>query len=68
MNRIKAVREQRNITQTELAKRAGISQPFIHDLENGNRNARAETMRRIAEALGCSEDDLRGGRADGEAS
>ena len=65
MNRIKEVRERLKVSQLELARRAGVSQPFIHDLENENRNAKPETMRKIADALGCSVDDLKGGRVDG---
>ena len=58
MNRIKAVREQLQITQTELANRAKISQPFLHDLEHNKRGARPETMQRIAESLGVTVDEL----------
>lgn len=67
MNRIKTVREERRMSQNELAKRAGISQPFIHDLENGNRNAKPETWRKIADALGCTVDALKE-ESDGTAS
>ena len=59
MNRIREVREQLRISQIELARRAGVSQPFIHDLENGNRNARPETMRKVADALGVPVDTLK---------
>ena len=65
MNRIKAVREQLQITQTELANRAEISQPFLHDLEYNKRGARPETMQRIAESLGVTVDELE--ESDGSA-
>ena len=59
MNRIREIRERMRMSQIELARRAGVSQPFIHDLENGNRNARPETMRKVANALGVPVDSLR---------
>lgn len=59
LNRIKEVRESMGMTQKELAIRAGVSQPFIHDLENNNRGAKRETIERIANALGVSVDDLK---------
>ena len=51
MNRIKEIREKLNVSQIELARKAGISQPFMHDLENNKRGAKPETYQRIAEAL-----------------
>lgn len=60
MSNIKKIRLEKGISQQELAAKAGVSQPFIHDLENENRNAKPETMERIAQALGCTVDDLRG--------
>lgn len=58
MSNVKAIREAKGISQKVLAASAQISAPFLHDLENGNRNAKPETWRRIAEALGCSVTDL----------
>jgi transcriptional regulator with XRE-family HTH domain len=52
--RIKAVRNALRIQQKELAKKAGISQPFLHDLENNLRGAKPETLERIAEGLGVN--------------
>lgn len=60
MNQIKFIRKQQRITQKALAEVAQVSQPFLHDLENGNRNAKPETMERIAAALGCSVKKLEG--------
>lgn len=51
MNRIKEIRESKNISQTILAHLVGVSQPYMHDLENGKRGARPETYQRIAEVL-----------------
>ena len=59
MNRIKEVREQMRISQIELSRIAGISQPYLHDLENNRRGAKPETLNRIASALGVSVADLK---------
>ena len=67
MNRIKEIRLETNMKQLELARAAGVSAPFLHDLENGNRNARPETMQKIADALGRSVEELIGGQDDGKA-
>lgn len=58
MNNIKRLREEKRITQKALAEAANISQPFLYDLENGNRNAKPETWERISAALDCTIDDL----------
>lgn len=60
MNKIKAIREAKGMTQKALAEAAKVSAPFMYDLENGNRNARPETWERIANALGCTVYDLIG--------
>lgn len=60
MNKIKEIRRQKCIMQKDLAAMSDISQPFLHDLENGNRNAKRETWERIAAALGCTIDELFG--------
>lgn len=58
MNRIKALRKEKGVTQILLAKLAEVSQPYINDLENNRRGAKPETYKRIADALGVSVDDL----------
>lgn len=59
MNKLLEYRTARRMTQKALADAAGISQPFLYDLECGHRNAKPETWERIAEALGCTVDELR---------
>lgn len=54
MYRIKAVRNALKVPQKELAKKAGVSQPYLHDLENNLRGAKPETLERIASGLGVS--------------
>lgn len=51
MNRIKEIRERLKVSQIELARRVGLSQPYMHDLENNKRGAKPETYQRIADAL-----------------
>lgn len=66
MNRIKEIREKKKISQVSLSHKAGVSQPFLCDLENGRRGAKPETLRRIAEALEVKPIDLEEG-TDGKA-
>jgi len=60
LNNVKLIRESKGLTQRALAEAAGISAPFLYDLENGNRNAKPETWERIAGVLGCTVNDLIG--------
>ena len=51
---IVSLRQQRNLTQRELAEKAGTSQPAIARVESGNyRNLSLSFIRRLAEALGA---------------
>lgn len=57
--RIIQLRQERGLDQTELAERAGLPQPTVSRIENGQRrNPNAESMRRIASALNVKVDDL----------
>jgi transcriptional regulator with XRE-family HTH domain len=51
MNRIRAARQARGWTQSELAQKAGVSARTIHAVEKG-RACRQATKRRILTALG----------------
>jgi DNA-binding XRE family transcriptional regulator len=48
---IKLWREHRGMTQQELAARAGISKPYLSQLETGKRQGTVETLSSIARAL-----------------
>ncbi len=49
-----ALRLQRNLTQRQLAEKAGTSQPAIARVESGSyRNLSLAFLRRLAEALGA---------------
>lgn len=48
-----ALREQKGLTQGQLAKRMGISQSGVARIEGGDRDPRLSTLRRYALALGA---------------
>ncbi len=49
---IRAVRRRQGLTQAELARRAGTSQPVISAYEHGRRDPSYETLRKLVEAAG----------------
>lgn len=49
---IRAARTRSGLTQAELARRAGTSQPVISAYEHGRRDATVETLRRLVAAAG----------------
>lgn len=57
-NRIRELRKAKRLTMTELAVAAGVSVPYMYDLEMGRRGAKPETLYRIAVALECTVEDL----------
>ncbi len=46
------MRTEAGISQSELARRMGIRQPFISDIERGGRTPTVATLNRIAHATG----------------
>lgn len=58
VNKIKKLRELFRVSQIQLSIKAGVSQPYLCDLENNRRGAKPETLQRIADALGVSVEDL----------
>jgi transcriptional regulator with XRE-family HTH domain len=56
--RVKALRRRRVMERKELAKRAGISYSTLAQIERNARNVRAETVRKVASALGVDPEDL----------
>lgn len=51
-NRLKACREERGITQVELAKLSGLSRATINKIENNEEvNVNTQTIAKIAEVL-----------------
>jgi transcriptional regulator with XRE-family HTH domain len=60
-DRIKAQRQRRRFTQDELARRAGLTQAHVSQLEAGAReNPQANVVLALARALDCSTDYLLG--------
>jgi transcriptional regulator with XRE-family HTH domain len=49
---IKAVRRRHGLTQADLARRAGTSQPVISAYEHGRRDPTYDTLRKLVEAGG----------------
>jgi predicted transcriptional regulator len=48
---VRALRRRVGLTQAEVAKRAGVSQPLIARIENGSVDPRASTLRAVVEAM-----------------
>ena len=49
--RIRSMRRARHMTQTDLARSAGISAPFLGHIERGSRIASLETLVQLCNAL-----------------
>ena len=59
-NRVRIWREHRGLTAKALAEAAGIAQPFLSQIETGKREGTVDTLRKIADALSVTLDDLVG--------
>jgi DNA-binding XRE family transcriptional regulator len=57
-NKIRVWREHRGLKVRELAEAAGISQPYLSQIENGEREGSIDSLRKIADALRVAIDDL----------
>lgn len=56
---IKRLRSLKGLTQKQLAAAAGVSQPFVHDLEHGiKKSATPEKLGQLAAALGVTRASL----------
>jgi len=51
-DQLRAIRRSRNLTQQEVADRAGISQPALSRIELGGGVPDIETLRRLGNAMG----------------
>jgi transcriptional regulator with XRE-family HTH domain len=56
--RLQELRQDAMLSQIELAKLAGTTQPTVSNLELGARKAQPRTIRRLAEALGVEPKEL----------
>ncbi len=57
-NPIRVWREYRGLTQQQLAEAAGISTPYLSQIESGKRTGTTEVLSSIAQALNLSLDDI----------
>lgn len=55
---VRTIRIQRGISQKELARRVGVSQAHISDIERGERRASISVLLKIMEALKCEPTDI----------
>ena len=54
---LKPLREMRGLTQKELAEKCGVSEQQLWKWENGVRNPKPESLRKIADALELTEEE-----------
>ena len=59
MNLVKAWRVFLGLTQAEVAKRTGISQAALSQMERSDNTLRTATLEKLAKAMGLSLDQLR---------
>lgn len=59
-NPIRVWRDHRGWTQQQVADKAGISKPYLSQLESGKRTGTTDVMARLAAALDLDLDDLAG--------
>jgi DNA-binding XRE family transcriptional regulator len=57
-NKVAIWREYRGLTARELAEKAGITQAYLSQIESGKRDGTIGTMKKIAEALSVTIDEL----------
>lgn len=57
--RIRELREQRDFSVRELAKKIDVSAPFLSDVELGRRHPSNEVLKKIANYLGTTVEDLK---------
>ena len=56
--RLRAAREEAELTQEQLAERSGVGQPVISAIERSVRGGRAVTQAALARALGKPVDEI----------
>lgn len=57
-NPVRVWREYRGLTQQQVAEKAGISKPYLSQLETGQRKGTTEVLSAVARALDVSLEDL----------
>lgn len=59
-DRVRAIRLELNLSQEELADRAGVHRTYIGMIERGEKNITLENIHKIADALGVKVESLVG--------
>ncbi|MGH7103377.1 MAG: helix-turn-helix domain-containing protein [Acetobacteraceae bacterium] len=62
--RLRTLRKQKNLSQTERGQRAGLHDSHIGRCERGASRPSGDTLKRLAEALEVTSDDLLEGTTD----
>lgn len=57
-NAIRVWREHRGLSASSLAEKAGIAQAFLSQIETGKRDGTVTTLKKLADALSVTVDDL----------
>lgn len=60
MNNIRLLRKERKLTLKELGDMCDISEAQMSKIENGKRKPSMEVLLKLADALGCSSDEILG--------
>lgn len=60
---LRSMRKEAGLTQTEMARRLGVSQPTLNRLETAGQNTTLRTLTQLCRALRCKVGDLFEGRA-----
>lgn len=55
---IKAIRSEQGLERKELARRAGISYPYLSEIEKGTKRPSTDALLPIAQALGLKQSEL----------
>ena len=58
MNRIRELRQEKQLSQEELARRLGVDRSSVARWETGSNNPRIEKLLALAKIFGCSLDEL----------
>lgn len=58
MKNLKALREKRNLTQEQVAAELNVSRIAVVYWEQGKQNPRTKHLRKLANLLQCTVDDL----------
>lgn len=58
MNLVKAWRKYLGLTQAQVAKKAGMSQAALSQMEKGEKNLRTKTLEKLAVAMGLKVEQL----------